>query len=140
MFFIVLLLAVVLAALSYRRHLNPYRGQCLYRCIEDGDQSSLYLRTSRFYNWAGGVTFEYFKRVTCVPGVRYTAATSDWFQPWCGYSNKALCHFERVGDKLANKMLAEQLPITRAVKRGLAERRKAGTLKPNEGFSALVAG
>lgn len=134
MIFFVLLLAVVLAAQIYQRHLNPNRGRQLHRSIEDGDQSSLYLRTSRSSNCAGGVTFVYFKRLTCVPAVRYTVATSDWLQPWRGYSNKVCCHFERVGDEFAQKMLADQRPATRAVKHESAERRKAGRLKQNEGF------
>lgn len=129
-------IALVIVVLVYRHWQNPYRHSVLYRCIEDGENSALYLYGCRYHSFAGGFTVDLFRRVTCAPGVEYTAATSDWFNPWCGHSRKFLCHFERVPHAEAHRLLAIQLPVTRAVWRQIAAAKLGGGLKPNRGFSA----
>lgn len=131
------LLMLAVAVLIYRHRQNPYRHTTLYRCIEDGEGSGLYIHKCRHHDFAGGFTVDLFKRITCVPGEEYISAASDWFDPWCGYSHKVLCHFERVPHKEAQQLLAIQLPVTREVERQIAEAKRAGVLKPNQGFSAV---
>lgn len=133
---ILILLAFVLMPFVYWIFRKPYAGCTLYRNVEEGENSALYIRATRIYDWAGGVTFEYYKRITCAPGQRYTAATSDWFQPWDGWSNQVIMHFKAIPEVEAQKLLAEQLPITRTVAKGLALGRKAGTLRSGDGFAA----
>lgn len=128
------LLMLAIAVLMYRHRQNPYRHTTLYWCIEDGKSSELYIHKCRHHDFAGGFTVDLFKRVTCVPDENYTSATSDWFDPWSGYSRKVLCYFEQVPYKEAQRLLAIQLPVTREVERQIAEAKLAGVLKPNQGF------
>lgn len=131
----VLLLLITL--LVYRHWQNPYRGVPMYVCVEDGENSPLYLCHTRVHSFAGGFAVDRYKRVTCVPGEKYTSAVSDWFDPWCGYSRKMLCHFKPVSQKEAERLLATQLSVTRAVAKQIALAKKAGAIKPNQGFSAV---
>jgi len=128
-------LVLVVAMLVYRHWLNPYRGMQMYVCVEDGENSPLYLCHTRIHTFAGGFAVDRYKRVTCVPGEKYTSAVSDWFDSWCGYSGKMLCHFRPIDREEAEQLLAVQLPVTRAVAKQIALAKKAGAIKPNQGFS-----
>lgn len=130
------LLVLLLAVVVYRHHQNPYRHTTLYRCVEDGENSALYRYSYRYHSFAGGFTVDLFKRVTCVPGEKYASATSDWFDPWSGYSGKMLAHFKRVPHQEAQRLLAIQLPVTREVAHQISKAKRNGAVEPNRGFSA----
>lgn len=135
-YLIIAVMMLVVATMWYRHQQNPYRCLAIYRCIEGGDSSALYIHKNRYHAFAGGFSVDLFRRITCAPDVEYTSATSDWFNPFCGYSRKLLSHFERVPRQEAQQLLSLQLPVTRKIERQIAKAKRAGTLKPNQGFSA----
>ena len=123
-----LFVLTVLAALAHYLRNSPPPGR-LYRCVEDGDNSALYerrLRHVEYWGSCGPVRFplewdvEEFRRVTCAPGVLYTAATSDWFKRgWCDKRSAPVFSYVALKPAEARRRWREQLPVTRKVAQAL---------------------
>lgn len=130
--FLGVLTAAVLALLLYQYWKNPFAFSLLYRCVEDGENSALYIHRARYWSFAGGFRVDLFRRVTCSPtgSANYSTAVSDWFDPYCGYSQKNLMNFEVITnpDKLQS-MLKVQIPYTRLVAKKLKIEAKMAEIK-----------
>lgn len=153
-FWMIFLATAFLVGLWFRRLANTPPSGPLYVCVEDeleGGTSALFERQVRRVHWRGGyagysstITFdvEEYRRISCVPGLSYSGAQSDWFKrtkvsdpeetpsPDGFYD-----HYRRLTPKEAQEALAVQWPamlkVRKALKRMPEKNRYRGVRAPS---------
>jgi hypothetical protein len=139
---IFLSIVVVIALICFAVSRTPPL-ETLYRCIEDGERSALYLRRVRrtdFWGNCGPVRFpielriEEFRRITCAAGQGYVAATSDWYTRTRSEETSVyLDNYAALSTDEGHKLWHTQMQITRKVAKRLRKVKHAW-----QGSSAVI--
>lgn len=103
--------------------------ETLYRCIEDGERSALYIKRVRQPNFWGNfgpvhfpirLRIEEFRRITCASGQGYVAATSGWFTRTLSDDKSVyLDNYAPLSTEAGDKLWHAQMQITRKVAKQL---------------------
>lgn len=111
--FAFLAILVVGAYFDYRN--NPYRGYDFFVDNQEGENSALYIAKYDLFDGRGNRIPRY-KRVSCVPGHRYTAAESDWSRFTLDSTGEPLVDFKQISEDNATALYKKHLRYTQEIK------------------------